>query len=631
MPTVYSCKGSRLLERAGGVIVGGRDHVVARVGRNGHPASLEPFGDRERVAGHAADHVPAGLPVEVVRRRIFVGPAPRVGHALRHGRLIPVIASVGHGLERGAGVQSGTAGVQDGHGIQRRDALGQNAAGLGGMGVVTGHAVSGRGHHAQILARMLVLDGVGVAGRDFREGTVGGRGHLPREVDLVAAVEVGRRVPVQIVGSGGYRVADVGAGHAFVFVSEIGSVVGEHHMVEHDLVGGDDGTRRVAFVRARTVEHSAGSVQLLPVARDLHADVLARKFFCERFRDGQGLAGLAVDGPVFGIGRVAAVPGQPLVGPTALGDDALARRGLAVVGVGTEALPRVERSGLDARIGGIVAGGILDEDVGVLVQGGLGGNSLLDEADAVELAGRPVGLARPRHRDSVAGGYLDEQIRAGHLVRQGQGRAVLAFDQVGGSEGARATRGRRVPVVRPRAIVAHLRRAGFPGARIQGGSRILESGRNLRARRGRRGRDRGEAACRERRGGTTREGRCVLGDDRVERPRVFGRCRRTFPPVGDVGSARSLAGAACGLGAGHASSRNASGRALVCRRGHRVERPIRRRIRGRVVGSGDRPPGQPAARRRARRAQGRRRPQRRRPRQTPPKRRSAPRTERARR
>ena len=357
-------------------------------------------------------------------------------------------------------------------------------------------------------------------------------------------------------------------------------------MVEHDLVGGNDGTRRVAFVRARTVEHSAGSVQLLPVARDLHADVLARKFFCERFRDGQGLAGLAVDGPVFGIGRVAAVPGQPLVGPTALGDDALARRGFAVVGVGTEALPRVERSGLDARIGGIVAGGILDEDVGVLVQGGLGGNGLLDEADAVELAGRPVGLARPRHRDSVAGGYLDEQIRAGHLVRQGQGRAVLAFDQVGGSEGARATRGRRVPVVRPRAIVAHLRRAGFPGARIQGGSRILESGRNLRARRGRRGRDRGEAACRERRGGTTREGRCVLGDDRVERPRVFGRCRRTFPPVGDVGSARSLAGAACGLGAGHASSRNASGRALVCRRGHRVERPIRRRIRGRVVGSG---------------------------------------------
>ena len=115
-----------------------------------------------------------------------------------------------------------------------------------------------------------------------------------------------------------------------------------------------------------------------------------------------------------------------------------------------------------------------------------------------------------------------------------------------------------------------------PGNPLAYGSfRILESGRNLRARRGRRGRDRGEAACRERRGGTTREGRCVLGDDRVERPRVFGRCRRTFPPVGDVGAPDPSPGPPAALGAGHASSRNASG---VSSPGHRVERPIRRRM-----------------------------------------------------
>ena len=259
--------------------------VIARSGRHTHPALGVVIGNRKAAVGFTLDNMPVGLRIKRRGRRVDGGPTPRVGNALGNRFRRVVDRLVGTRLNRRASVLSTLARVGKRNRIKRCRALGQNATRLGFAAIGAGDALLGLSDHLEVTVRALLGNRVGVTSCNLLERAVGGIGHPPRKIDLVGTVEVSRRVVVEVVGSSLNRVADVGVGDVLVIVAKFGAVIGENDMAQRDLAARGNGARGIVANRRGRVERSARTVQLLAVADNLNANVLARKLRGEFVRN----------------------------------------------------------------------------------------------------------------------------------------------------------------------------------------------------------------------------------------------------------------------------------------------------------------------------------------------------------
>ena len=309
----------------------GDNRIIARIRSNVYPSKCIIVRNGERGRRLAINNMPVAL-VKIGGIGIDLRPTPRERDALGNRFVFPIIALVGNRFDRGARILRtlGRIGIIDV--VKRRRALCQNAAWLRFMRIDTGNAVLGRCNDLEIFSSV-ITNGERRTSCYFAIFAIFVIGNLPREIDLVFAIQIGRRIVVKVVRRSTNRVADVRIGNVFNLIAEFFAIVGENDMVNGKLINRRNWTRGIVFNRSWTIKRTAWAIELLTISGDFNSNVFASKLLRQILSNGQGLRSLAFNGKISRIVRIATIASKPLIRPSVLRGNASRGHCLAIVGI----------------------------------------------------------------------------------------------------------------------------------------------------------------------------------------------------------------------------------------------------------------------------------------------------------